>query len=408
MKEETGPSVVLASSFILSPSSFLQRDSKMPQPQSRRRGSAFTLIELLVVIGIIVVLISILIPVVARVRRTAQSTATKAFMSNLSQAIDTYNAEQHAYPGPLSNAEICNDLASSGWGSTGSPFTTFTADSASTSGFYTTGFNNPTTVTMAENLMLGLCGGLSLKIDASGNVDPTALIYDPTLVGNGANSLNIVGAKKHQKAYVELKNVIWRDEGGKKSGHWIDDGGPANDTIIPEFVDNYTDPMPILYLRARKGAHSVTGQPLSQTNNTVITYTAASENITSPMFRVGQFDLRQIIGYTGTNIGAGRKLGSDPIGWGSGPVAHGLRMDVKSINTSVQPTNPEYRFPYDAYPYFRNSSLSSPSETDSTFASGPRNDVPYGKDGYILISAGPDRVYGTRDDETSFGEAGPR
>jgi hypothetical protein len=92
-------------------------------------------------------------------------------------------------------------------------------------------------------------------------------------------------------------------------------------------------------------------------------------------------------------------------------------MDNTSINASMQSTPPTgltYRFPYDAYPYFRNQSLSSPSESDTATytaaATTPplRNDVPYGKDGYILISAGADRVYGTRDDETSFGEAGPR
>jgi prepilin-type N-terminal cleavage/methylation domain-containing protein len=379
----------------------------MPQPPSRRRGNAFTLIELLVVIGIIVVLISILIPVVARVRMAAQTTSTKAFLSNLSQAIDTYNSEQHAYPGPLSNSEICNAAATTGWAAgTGSPFTTFAVDvNASTNGFDNTW--NLDQITMAENLMLGLCGGLSLKIDGAGNVDPTTLIYDPTLVGNGPNSLNTVGPKKHSKPYLELKNIIWRNQAGKKSGHWIDDGGAANDTIIPEFVDNYNDAMPILYLRARKGARGTVTTPTTD-NNTIITYTVNERPFNDPAFRIGQFDLRQIIGYTGTNIGAGRKLGSDPIGWGTGPVAHGLRMDVKSVNMSVQPANPEYRFPYDAYPYFRNQSLSSPSETDSTFASGPRNDVPYGQNAYILISAGPDRVYGTKDDVTNFGEAGPR
>ncbi len=33
--------------------------------------------------------------------------------------------------------------------------------------------------------------------------------------------------------------------------------------------------------------------------------------------------------------------------------------------------------------------------------------VPRQKDGYILISAGPDRVYGTTDDLTNFGPVSP-
>ncbi len=47
-----------------------------------------------------------------------------------------------------------------------------------------------------------------------------------------------------------------------------------------------------------------------------------------------------------------------------------------------------YVYPYDAYPYF----------TDPNNSTQPRQ-----KDGYILICAGPDGVYGTEDDITSFG-----
>ena len=50
-----------------------------------------------------------------------------------------------------------------------------------------------------------------------------------------------------------------------------------------------------------------------------------------------------------------------------------------------------YQYPYDAYAYFKNP------------ASPELEPQPRQKDGYILIGAGSDRVYGTADDITSFG-----
>ena len=51
-----------------------------------------------------------------------------------------------------------------------------------------------------------------------------------------------------------------------------------------------------------------------------------------------------------------------------------------------------YQYPYDAFAYFTNPAV----------ANSPRS-----KDGYILISAGPDRIYGTNDDICSFGAVVP-
>ena len=68
-------------------------------------------------------------------------------------------------------------------------------------------------------------------------------------------------------------------------------------------------------------------------------------------------------------------------------LAHGLR-DVDPA-TSINASETGYSYPYNAYPYFRH----------PTMANTPRE-----KDRYILISAGSDRVYGTSDDITSFGD----
>jgi prepilin-type N-terminal cleavage/methylation domain-containing protein len=65
--------------------------------QSRRR--AFTLIELLVVIGIIAVLLSILLPTLARVRQSAESTQCLSNLRQIGQAALMYaNENKGQYP----------------------------------------------------------------------------------------------------------------------------------------------------------------------------------------------------------------------------------------------------------------------------------------------------------------------
>jgi hypothetical protein len=49
--------------------------------------------------------------------------------------------------------------------------------------------------------------------------------------------------------------------------------------------------------------------------------------------------------------------------------------------------------------YFMAQSVVPPTGTDANATGTPR-----AKDGYILISAGPDGYYGTLDDITSFGD----
>ena len=76
----------------------------MTQPPSRPLSrNGFSLIELLVVIAIIGVLVSILIPVVKKVRVAAQVADTQQVLTQLSNAITQYFNDFKAYPGPLPN-----------------------------------------------------------------------------------------------------------------------------------------------------------------------------------------------------------------------------------------------------------------------------------------------------------------
>ena len=347
----------------------------------------FTLVELLVVVGIIAVLVSILIPVVGRIKRSAQAADTQSEIAQLSNAINNYYNDFRSYPGPLNNYQVSNAQGL---------FVCTIATNASGEGFVTTqspAFN--THVTMAENLVLGLLGGL--RFDSTNVANP--IQYDPRLVGAGPVSLNPQTPKRHDP-YMDTVNLSWRSDMGKKTGQFKDDLGAADDSIIPEFVDKFGNPMPILYLRARAGVSSaqVTAQ---EDDNTVITFDQSDGD------RKGQYDLHQILPYTGADIGVGRTKPTYA-GYSTNPY-HGLTsVDPKAVTLkSGGGSGSKYYYPYDAYAYFRNQSLSTPSQTDATFGSGNnRHDVPQQKDAFILISAGPDRVYGTDDDITNFGSVG--
>ncbi len=380
-------------------------------PATARR--AFTLVELLVVIGIIVILISILVPVISKIRQRGFDTSSQQFIRVLASAIERYHQEQHAYPGPLADNEIYTKSVSTGANSTfpptGSPFVSFSYPASPPSGFDTTSQTAAVMskhITMSENLVLGLLGGLRVQAGTG----TFGLIYDPSAVGNGPMNLNTLGMPTRMDAFTDARNLSWQNTTAGKTGRYQDPAGYADDSIIPEFVDMFPDAMPILYLRAKVGANPVAGTGTFSDNfNPVITFDSAetqtdNSTVPQPAPRAGQYDLSQIIAYTGSfkadtntppnltldtanpptgqSIGVGKsmiKKFTTPPASGT-PIYHGLQ--------SVGYTTPNTA-PYTAYTYFRNS-----------------GGVVQQKDAYILIGAGIDRVYGTSDDDVNFGSVG--
>ena len=361
-------------------------------PQDR----GFTTIELLVVIGIIVLLISLLIPVVGKVRDSARATDTAAWVQQLGGAIEAYHADFRAYPGPLADSQILNTA----------PAVTF---ATGVSGFKdASGTAGPDHITMSENLLLGLLGGLKLN---PATPDGLPVIYDPSLVGNGASSLNR-GAPKRFSPYVEFQNTSFQVVGGAKTGEYFDEASMgansanptgAEDSNIPEFVDRYSDPLPILYYRCKVGANATGATKL---DNPVITY-----DPNTPARRIGPYDVSQNAAYTRAMpaIGVGRKqitYYADGNVQNAPQFLHGL-TDV-NLNHTIGPVGgPGYTYPYTGFPYFRDPSLSNPKVGGSAGAGHQPPHVPRQKDRFILIAAGPDRIYGTTDDITNFGPVVP-
>jgi prepilin-type N-terminal cleavage/methylation domain-containing protein len=314
--------------------------SKIKNQESKILPRGFTLVEMLTVIGIIVLLVSILLPVVSAVRTKAQTADTAAFLQRIGAGIQSYYSDFSAYPGPLHNGQIYSGgIAVDITGLTG---------------------NDAAQITESENLVLGLLGGLVIGKDGKVN-------YDPNAIGNGPVSLNLRAPKKY-RAYMDKVGL-------SNPGDYGDDivaQKDCKDSPIPEFLDRYPDPMPILYMRANVGAGGIASNRM-------------------PIGTQSQYDLKQIEAYTTVNIGLGKELpATDEYKGGptpTDPVKHGLKsVDPNGTSVNPPPTVPpgqKYIYPYDLTAFLRHPSMPT---------------VPRQKDGFVLVSAGPDRLYGTKDD----------
>jgi len=296
----------------------------MNRPKQAFRG--FTLIELLVVIGIIGLLIAILVPVISKVRKAAQNAATQNTVNQIASVIENYYHDYQAYPGPTPGAQF---------GALGPMWDPSLAN-----------------LTGTEDLVIALMGGLD---NSSGK-----LIYKPALLGNGPISLNpsVPGQKK---AYMDARPGMLAPvpvpdplQAPFKSPHhqeeWL--ASITADTSIPEFVDQYSDFRPLLYLRANPGAS-----------------TAGTNKIVSDTYQADvHYNLKPIQTYLRTS-------------------AQGYaNPDILARGAADQ----------DVIKYFTGSIANKSGTAVSARGAGS----------FMLISAGPDRVFGNDDDILYTGGGG--
>ena len=329
-----------------------------------KRKTAFSLVELMVVILIIGILVGILIPVVTKVRTKGYAASTLAQLNAIRSAMEAYQGTFSAYPGPIPD----HFMYLVDPGTPPLPAGLIAAGSGAR-------------MTMGENGVLGLMGGLR---DDSGTIT-----YHPEDVGVGPRNLHASNPGQHSPFYTNTRDLT-KDffmDVGKNSPSCFD-------TNIPEFVDRFTEPLPILYLRARRGARGV----MSDMKN---------YNAVNPPDLL-QYDLRQYAGYIsdfngGTPSGAiviGGKYqagnGKDPKSSSNPKANQGLwdLGDARGMTDQFDANNANY-----AIPYFKHPSLNPPGTQNI-------DGTPRSKDGFILISAGADRIFGTSDDLTTFGNVG--
>jgi prepilin-type N-terminal cleavage/methylation domain-containing protein len=400
----------------------------MPNSYVRRR--AFTMTELLVVIGIILILMSVLLPVVSKIRYASYTADTENEISQISNACNQYFSTFNAYPGPLSNDYIEGTTASPpGAPRALTPHPLEGYNPAIASGWAAIP-GSPFPITGTENLVLGLMGGLRLdtgvgRVDSSMSASspiPYVLTFAPTEVGSGPLNLNssfpgrtasflpngstylmwseaTTGGQPFQTTTYQAANtagtllnpVPFTDPAGTQS----------DDSPIPEFVDRFPSPgpLPILYLRARTGAKGVVSDGI------ILDPTTGNQALY-------QYDVREIAAYTVPNA-SGKCIGLGP---NSAVIAnqnlrgqHNLQglppKGAAAILSSAGPPPVYYtvkdHIPLNAGPYFFNSSITPTNTSTDQYVNNTGR--PRAVDQFILISAGPDGIYGTADDITSFG-----
>jgi prepilin-type N-terminal cleavage/methylation domain-containing protein len=351
------------------------------RPHGRRgtsRRDAFTLIELLVTMLIIGIIVGLLIVVIPKVRIAVDKASTQAQMAAIATSCQAYYNDFRAYPGPIPNNQLGGAFYSTqspanivALGTTTASGTTYSA-----SGF---GTSQPLHVTGAENLVLGLCGGLDYDTaDGVIGYNPYDIFPDGlTPNAKGPAGLNPALPKRYN-AYITIKtgDISPFANPSGTPGSYVDTGGRSGtDSMIPEFLDKFSNPMPILYMRANVGA---TG---------VVTKGGVDENTATV---IHQYELAHVLDYTASNLG---------IITTSSLTYHGLQGIVPSASSPITDTvTQDYASAgANALVYLKdpNTPAYQPNGTTlSTNASASARQ----KDAFILISAGPDGVYGTADD----------
>ena len=334
-----------------------------------RKSRAFTLLELLIVMGIILVLVGILVPVASQVRKAVYSTNTKQMIQRLESGINAYYSDFGAYPGPFANGQL-------------KPFTAV-APVLTVALTYTPNLPTPPAIpaasapTSSENMFVGLSGGLRI----TGSPVITQFVYDSNVgtINSGPGNLN-PGNIKRYSGYVAIqsnetsfgiKNPI---QPTNASGVWnVAAGTLVGDTPIPEVLDKYPDPLPMLYMRANRGTSSFYSDRT--------TYNAHDQQT--------QYQHAAIRAtYTG-------RLRPQNLPWSFDTASFPVDSTRDNVNVTIatvtQQTGNAGSVSPGAFQYFGNPASSTTGTAQHA-----------NKDGFILISAGPDGIYGTRDDITNF------
>jgi prepilin-type N-terminal cleavage/methylation domain-containing protein len=335
---------------------------------------AFTLVELLVVIGIIVILISILVPVIGRARTAAYVTNSQSIISGISSACDRYFQDFRTYPGPIGREQVAR------MGNTAFPAAKVRSTELAPSGDPIVGTNPEDYITGTENLVLGLLGGLTID-SSTGDI-----YFDKSQVGAGPMKLGPISTSSPYKVINGKRYSPYMDKANLSDGLFSSQSGVrCGDTNIPEFVDGFgDDQMPILYLRANRAGPGVAGR-----------YTPPAT------FATAQYKIDDVLAYTDAH-------GTPPMSIGAVfPKQHGLRhlgMLFDGTTPSADPAdNNNADGAEDAIVYLSSKSGVNSPGPNATWGDADDVVTPVNKDGYVLIAAGKDRIYGTADDITNFG-----
>jgi type II secretory pathway pseudopilin PulG len=296
------------------------------------------LIELLVVIGIIAVLLAILVPIVSQVRLSAQTAATQAQLQKINTAITNYFNDFHGYPGLMHNL-VLNPA------STGDPPRV------------------EVNMTQSEDLVLALLGGISFNPNKPLN-DKDAFTYVPDRLGKGPVTCrpNLPPIAKNPYMTLKDSDLTPRNAAGDYMAADMESqlfmktsAPPQQDSKAPEFVDQYSTPRPIIYIRA---------------NQNIPRGAAPQQNIIT---KKGNFNPNFAYNWD----------------------TFGIYMRPATVNGEAKAD----------FLYKLNSTDNQTDQRFLDYFTGPDKFTPRNANGYLLISAGADRQFGTPDDIV-FGSGG--
>jgi type II secretory pathway pseudopilin PulG len=292
-----------------------------------------------------VVLVALLIPALSAAKRRAKITESTAMLSGLSSNIEQYYQVFQAYPGPAPVTQTTSVIADAPTGTQnlllGLSFTSYAAPKSL-----------PSECKVAIN-------GTAVYIDAANPMGPTD-------VANGG------------KQYGAFFTPTAKDlTAGTQSGavYTWSSGGIAGASVstaakMPTIIDRFADPLPILYYRKVPGVDGtatatgskVTAQPAG--NNSATARIVYDHGVANPPTTVASYYIDENVAYVGTS-GTPANLVS-PSG---ATFTQSGTLDANTLATDV-----------------------------ATIVQGAPAPNATARGGYVLISAGFDRVYGTSDD----------
>jgi hypothetical protein len=231
---------------------------------------------------------------------------------------------------------------------------------------------------------------------------------DPTTPGP-KGALNLYYAKPGTRdSYLQVKpgeishpNFVFNTPGydsNNPDARFTDSAGRmADDTCIPEFIDQYSEQLPILYIRANQGATAICAVGgMDKVGGSKLTDPTTGAQVQA------QYDLAGILQYTQDTTamsGIGTKANDQYLSH------HGLQgLGTDNPMTDTIDGAWKNNGGNNALAYFKDPSSSN---TPNTPGSQNVGGTPRQKNGYILISAGPDRIFGTSDDVIYPGSLNP-